>query len=144
MSKLAFWKSSPDPQTKYRIYVKGGGISTTVPGTGEGGIDQSDTAKKIPWACSSTSSSDPLCVAGERQSGEPLIVDTGDTRLLDCGFDAGDRRAAGPSRGAAVVDALLLTHSCSDHIAGAFRFARRFGVPVHLSPALLVPRDSAA
>ena len=49
MSKLAFWKSStPDPQTKYRIYVKGGGASTTVQVlSAEGGIDQSDTAKKI-------------------------------------------------------------------------------------------------
>ena len=49
MSKLAFWKSStPDPQTKYRIYLKGGGASTTVQVlSAEGGIDQSDTAKKI-------------------------------------------------------------------------------------------------
>jgi outer membrane protein assembly factor BamC len=49
MSKLAFWQSStPDPQTKFRIYVKGGGAATTVQVlSAEGGIDQSDTAKKI-------------------------------------------------------------------------------------------------
>lgn len=50
MSKLAFWKSSTaaDQQTKYRIYLKSSGASTTVQVlSAEGGIDQSETAKKI-------------------------------------------------------------------------------------------------
>lgn len=50
LSKLAFWKSSaPDPQTKYRVFVKdGGGALTSVQVlSAEGGIDQSDTGKKI-------------------------------------------------------------------------------------------------
>ena len=50
MSKLAFWNSSSkvDPQTKYRIYLKSGGASTTIQVlSAEGGVDQSDTAKKI-------------------------------------------------------------------------------------------------
>ena len=49
MSKMAFWKSSaPDPQTKYRVFVKDGGASTTVQVlSSEGGVDQSETAKKI-------------------------------------------------------------------------------------------------
>ena len=49
MSKLAFWKSSkPDPQTRYRIFVKDGGPLTTVQVLAiEGGVDQSDTSKKI-------------------------------------------------------------------------------------------------
>ena len=49
LSKLAFWKSSkPDPQTRYRIFVKEGGPLTTVQVlSAEGGIDQSDTSKKI-------------------------------------------------------------------------------------------------
>jgi outer membrane protein assembly factor BamC len=49
LSKLAFWKgSAPDPQTKYRIFVKDGGSLTTVQVLSfEGGVDQSDTSKKI-------------------------------------------------------------------------------------------------
>ena len=50
MSKLAFWKSSTaaDQQTKYRIYLKSSGASTTVQVlSAEGGIDQSETAKRI-------------------------------------------------------------------------------------------------
>ena len=49
LSKLAFWKpSAPDPQTKYRVYVKEGGARTTVQVlSAEGGADQSDTGKKI-------------------------------------------------------------------------------------------------
>ncbi len=49
LSKLAFWKpSAPDPQTKYRVFVKDGGSMTSVQVlSAEGGIDQSDTSKKI-------------------------------------------------------------------------------------------------
>ena len=49
LSKLAFWKGkAPDAQTKYRVFVKDGGALTTVQVlSSEGGIDQSDTSKKI-------------------------------------------------------------------------------------------------
>jgi outer membrane protein assembly factor BamC len=51
MSKLAFWKGSgskPDPQTRYRIFVKDGGALTSVQVLSfEGGVDQSDTSRKI-------------------------------------------------------------------------------------------------
>lgn len=49
MSKLAFWRGSqPEQNTKYRIFVKDGGSATSVQVlTLEGGVDQSDTAKKI-------------------------------------------------------------------------------------------------
>ncbi len=49
LSKLAFWKASlPDPQTRYRVFLKGEGTQTTVQVlSAEGGVDQSDTAKKI-------------------------------------------------------------------------------------------------
>ena len=49
LSKLAFWKgSAPDPQTRYRIFVKDGSGATTVQVLSlEGGVDQSATAKKI-------------------------------------------------------------------------------------------------
>ena len=49
LSKLAFWKpATPPPQTRYRVYVKDGGASTTLQVlSNEGGVDQTDTAKKI-------------------------------------------------------------------------------------------------
>ena len=49
MSKLAFWKAAPpDPQTKYRVFVKDSGSRTTVQVlSAEGGVNQSDTSKKI-------------------------------------------------------------------------------------------------
>ena len=85
---------------------------------------------------------------GSGSRGNSLIVDTGDTRLLlDCGFStrATVERLGRLEVAAESIDALLLTHEHSDHVAGAFRFARRFGVPVYLSPGTLlcVPRDSA-
>ena len=49
LSKLAFWKAAPpDPQTRYRVFLKGEGTLTTVQVlSAEGGADPSDTAKKI-------------------------------------------------------------------------------------------------
>ena len=51
MSKLMFWKSGKSdavPSVQFRIYVKGeGGASTVQVLTREGGVEQSDTAKKI-------------------------------------------------------------------------------------------------
>ncbi|WP_153108940.1 outer membrane protein assembly factor BamC [Propionivibrio limicola] len=49
LSKLAFWKEpAPDPQTRYRVSVKGTGSVTTVQVLGsEGGVDQPETSKKI-------------------------------------------------------------------------------------------------
>lgn len=51
LSKLAFWKSeekAADPKIQYRIYVKDDGDSSSVQVLSrEGGVDRSDTAKKI-------------------------------------------------------------------------------------------------
>ena len=49
LSKLAFWKGSgPAPQSKFRVFVKNSGALTTVQVLSfEGGVDQSDTSKKI-------------------------------------------------------------------------------------------------
>lgn len=50
-SKLMFWKSDApkvDPGARYRIYIKGTGTASTVQVlTREGGVDKSDTSKKI-------------------------------------------------------------------------------------------------
>ena len=50
MSKLMFWKGKPDPtqSMQYRIYVKGEGEASAVQVlTREGGVDTSDTSRKI-------------------------------------------------------------------------------------------------
>jgi outer membrane protein assembly factor BamC len=50
MSKLMFWKGKPDPALKqqFRIYVKGEGNSSNVQVlTPEGGVDKSESSKKI-------------------------------------------------------------------------------------------------
>lgn len=49
LDKLAFWKGAPpDTKTRYRIFVKDAGALTTVQVlSNEGGVDQSETAKKI-------------------------------------------------------------------------------------------------
>jgi outer membrane protein assembly factor BamC len=49
LSKLAFWKGkTPDPQTRYRIYLKDEGSTTSVQVlSAEGGTEVSDTSTKI-------------------------------------------------------------------------------------------------
>ena len=50
LSKMVFWKSSPsvNSQTQYRIFVSDSGKFSTIQVLSrEGGVDQSETAKKI-------------------------------------------------------------------------------------------------
>lgn len=73
---------------------------------------------------------------GSGSQGNALIVEAGTTRiLLDCGFAARTaaerlvRLGISPESLAGV----LVTHEHSDHIAGVFRFARRYELPVFLT-----------
>ncbi len=73
---------------------------------------------------------------GSGSRGNSLIVDAGDTRLLvDCGFSVRSTVARMARLGVEpdTIDAVLVTHEHSDHIAGAFKFSRRFGVPVYMT-----------
>jgi len=73
---------------------------------------------------------------GSGSQGNCLIVDTGDTRLLlDCGFStrATIEKLARLGISPEEIDGVLVTHEHSDHIAGVFKFASRFGIPVHLT-----------
>lgn len=73
---------------------------------------------------------------GSGSQGNALIVDAGDTRLLlDCGFSTRVtiERLARLSVAAETLNAILVTHEHSDHVAGVFRLARRLGIPVYLS-----------
>lgn len=73
---------------------------------------------------------------GSGSRGNALIVEAGDTRvLLDCGFAA---RTTAEKLGRLGVSpdslsGVLVTHEHSDHIAGVFRFARRYELPVYLT-----------
>ncbi|MBL8414895.1 MAG: MBL fold metallo-hydrolase [Propionivibrio sp.] len=73
---------------------------------------------------------------GSGSKGNSLIVDAGDTRLLlDCGFStrATIEKLARLGISPEEIDGVLVTHEHSDHIAGVFKFACRFGIPVHLT-----------
>ena len=73
---------------------------------------------------------------GSGSRGNSLIVDAGGTKLLlDCGFSTRatieklGRLSVSPDE----ISGILVTHEHSDHIAGVFKFASRFGVPVYLT-----------
>ncbi|MBS1229618.1 MAG: beta-lactamase domain protein [Proteobacteria bacterium] len=73
---------------------------------------------------------------GSGSQGNSLIVDGGDTKLLlDCGFSARAtvERLGRLSIAAEDIDGVLVTHEHSDHIAGVFKFASRFAIPVYLT-----------
>lgn len=73
---------------------------------------------------------------GSGSQGNALIVDGGATRLLlDCGFSAKAtvERLARLAMAPEEISAVLVTHEHSDHIAGVFRFARRYAIPVYLT-----------
>lgn len=73
---------------------------------------------------------------GSGSQGNALVVDDGDTKLLvDCGFSARAtvERLARLSIAAEDIDGVLVTHEHSDHIAGVFKFASRFALPVYLT-----------
>jgi phosphoribosyl 1,2-cyclic phosphodiesterase len=85
---------------------------------------------------------------GSGSQGNSLIVDAGDTKiLLDCGFStrATIERLARLGVAPEEVDAIVITHEHSDHIAGVFRFARRFAIPVYLTHGthLAAPRGKS-
>jgi phosphoribosyl 1,2-cyclic phosphodiesterase len=73
---------------------------------------------------------------GSGSEGNALVVEAGNSRiLLDCGFSATEtvRRLGRLGLEPAAISAVLVTHEHDDHVGGAERFSRRFGIPVYLS-----------
>ncbi|CAM3588862.1 Putative metallo-hydrolase YycJ [Halomonas lysinitropha] len=74
---------------------------------------------------------------GSGSKGNATLVSDGETHLLvDCGFTLRDteRRLARLGLHPRQLDALLVTHEHGDHVRGVGPLARRYGVPVHLTP----------
>lgn len=73
---------------------------------------------------------------GSGSRGNALVVDAGDTKvLLDCGFSTRStvERLARLGLQPGEISGVLVTHEHSDHIAGVFKFARRYEIPVFLT-----------
>ncbi|HUO45086.1 MAG TPA: MBL fold metallo-hydrolase [Burkholderiales bacterium] len=77
---------------------------------------------------------------GSGSDGNGLLVEAGATRILvDCGFSIADAvaRLARFAVMAEELDAVVVTHEHDDHLGGAARLARRFGLPVWLTSGTL-------
>ena len=73
---------------------------------------------------------------GSGSSGNALLVESGDTRvLLDCGFgvEVVTERLGRAGYDPADLDAILVTHEHGDHAGGAASVAERFELPVYLT-----------
>ena len=82
---------------------------------------------------------------GSGSEGNALIVQVAQTTvMIDCGFGVKEtvNRCARLGLAADCIDAIIITHEHSDHVGGAPRFARRFGIPVWLTFGTLSATES--
>ncbi len=82
---------------------------------------------------------------GSGSEGNALVVQVAQTTvMIDCGFGIREtvnrcaRLGLAPER----IDAIIITHEHADHVGGAPRFARRFGIPVWLTFGTLSATES--
>lgn len=85
----------------------------------------------------------PLAFAslGSGSKGNGTLVESRDACLLiDCGFSIKEteRRLAALGRSADDLSGILVTHEHSDHIRGVTPLARRYKLPVYMSPGTAV------
>ncbi|MFA0811242.1 MBL fold metallo-hydrolase [Microbulbifer epialgicus] len=81
---------------------------------------------------------------GSGSKGNGTLVASGDHCLLvDCGFTIKEteRRMARLGMSPADLTAILVTHEHSDHLSGVAPLARRYSLPVYLTPGTLRARD---
>ena len=77
-----------------------------------------------------------VSVLGSGSQGNATYVEAGGTRVLvDAGFSGRDlaRRLERLGVDALSIDAVVITHDHGDHTRGMGVFARRFGVPLHMT-----------
>ncbi len=77
---------------------------------------------------------------GSGSKGNALLVQAGETLvLLDCGFSVSETESRLASLGVSASDlaAILVTHEHGDHVGGVGRLARRYALPVWLTPGTL-------
>jgi len=73
---------------------------------------------------------------GSGSRGNALVVEQERTRLmLDCGYPVREteRRLARLDLAPGDLAGILITHEHSDHIAGAYKFARKYGLPIWMT-----------
>jgi phosphoribosyl 1,2-cyclic phosphodiesterase len=78
-----------------------------------------------------------ICVLGSGSGGNSTFVEQNGTRLLvDAGLHAKEivQRLAQINVDAGSLDGILISHEHHDHIQGAAAIARKFKVPVYISP----------
>ena len=77
-----------------------------------------------------------VTILGSGSSGNSILVESGDTRLLvDAGFSGVDleRRLAAVEVAPESIQALFITHDHADHTKGMGVGARRWGIPLYLT-----------
>lgn len=80
------------------------------------------------------------CSLGSGSRGNATLIESGRTRLLvDCGFSlrSTEQRLALAGVSPDQLTAVLVTHEHSDHIKGVERLARRYQLPVYMTPGTL-------
>lgn len=73
---------------------------------------------------------------GSGSRGNGTLVESGNACVLvDCGFSVKEtvKRLARVGRSADDLDAILVTHEHSDHVAGVAALSKRFGIPFYAS-----------